>query len=206
MLLSRHPAIRLDISASSFERMAQQLRSGGVDVAVGFEAAFSEQPDFRREALAPLRTTLFARKDHPILGVGKVTEQELARYSIVSPSDSRPYGAYIRQIFESQGVDATTRIHIVDHFALVKRLVANSDALGVAAVAYTTTASFSRSFARVPFLESFPLAPLCCAVRTRWEARPAVRAFMKACRECFPLTHVGLASASSEASRELLGM
>ena len=32
LLLSRHPDIRLDISASSFERMAQQLRSGGVDV------------------------------------------------------------------------------------------------------------------------------------------------------------------------------
>ena len=191
LLLSRHPNVHLDISGSSFERMVQQLRTGAVDVAVGFEAAFSEQPDFRREALSPLRTTLFVRAGHPLLAYEAITERELAQYDMVSPSDSRPYGAYMKDIFESQGVDPTTRIHVIDHFPIVKRIVANSDAVGIAAVSYAETSFFKRHFARVSFLETFPLAPLCCAVRTRWEVRPPARAFIKACRECRPMTDTG---------------
>jgi len=187
LLLARHPNIRLDISGSSFERMVQQLRTGGVDVAVGFEAAFSEQPDFRRQPLAPLRTTLFVRRDHPILEHDQVGPQELAQYDFVSPSDSRPYGTFIREMYEMHGVDAHTRIHIIDHFPIVKRIVAATDAIGVVAVPYTEADSFKRRFVRVPYLESFPLAPLCCAVRSRWETPPAARAFIKACKECRPL-------------------
>ncbi len=187
LLLSRHPNIRLDINGSSFERMVQQLRIGGVDVALGFEAAFSEQPDFRREPLAPLRTTFFVRQGHPILSSAEVNVRELARYDLISPSDSRPYGSSIREIYESQGVDAHSRIHIIDHFPVVKNIVAKTDAIGIVAIPYTETEAFKRHFVRVHYLESFPLAPLCCAVRSRWETRPAVRAFIKACRECRPM-------------------
>lgn len=187
LLLSRHPNIRLDISGASFERMVQQLHTGAVDVVLGMEAAFSERPDFRREPLEPLRTTLFARRGHPITECAHVTEKELAQYDFVSPSDSRPYGTAIRDIFESQEIDATTRIHIIDEFSIVKRIVANTDAIGVVGIPYTLAESFTRKFVRVPYFESFPLAPLCCAVRSRWEARPAVRAFLKACRECRPI-------------------
>ena len=186
LLLSRHPNIRLDISGSSFERMVQQLRTGGVDVALGFEAAFGEQPDFRREPLAPLHTTFFVRQDHPILTSAEVTAHELARYEVISPSDSRPYGTTIREIYEGQGVDAHAHIHIIDHFPVVKSIVANTNAIGIVAIPYTESETFKRRFVRVPFLETFPLAPLCCAVRSRWETRPAVRAFIKACRECRP--------------------
>ncbi len=188
LLLSRHPNVRLDVSGSSFERMVQQLRTGGVDVALGFEAAFSEQPDFRREPLAPLRTTFFVRRGHPILECAQVTPRELAQYDMVTPSDSRPYGTFMRDMYESEGVDAHSRIHIVEHFPVVKSIVAITDAIGVVAIPYTNTESFKRRFARLPYLESFPLAPLCCAVRSRWETRPAVRAFIKACRECRPIT------------------
>lgn len=187
LLLSRYPNIRVDISGSSFERMVQQLRTGGVDVALGMEAAFSEQADFRREPLAPLVTTLFARRGHPILEAVDVTEKEIAQYDFVSPSDSRPYGTVIRQIYESQGVDPALRIHTVDDFAIAKRIVSRTDAIGVVAVPFTETETFQKRFVRVPYFESFPLAPLCCAVRSRWEARPAVRAFIKACRECRPV-------------------
>lgn len=198
LLLSRHPNVRLDISGSSFERMVQQLRTGGVDVALGFEAAFSEQPDFRREPLAPLRTTFFVRHSHPILDLAQVTARELARYDMVSPSDSRPYGTVIRDIYESEGVDAHARIHIVDYFPVVKRIVATTDAIGIVAIPYTESEGFRRRFARVPFLETFPLAPLCCAVRSRWETRPAVRAFIKACRECRPMPDATFAEARKQ--------
>ncbi len=65
-LLARHPSIRLDVSGAGFERVAQQLRNGDIDVALGFDEAFAERADFRREPLPAAPTVLFARKDHPL--------------------------------------------------------------------------------------------------------------------------------------------
>jgi DNA-binding transcriptional LysR family regulator len=181
-LLARHPDLRFDVSGASFERMAQQLRNGDVDVAVGFDDAFAERPDFRREPLTPAPTVLFARKDHPIFSSAPLTAADVARYPFVAPTHSRPYGARIHDIFESQGVDAQSRIHTVDFFPLVKRIVATSDAISVVATAYIRTAAFKRSFAVLETAGEPPEARLCAAVRARWEPKPAVRAFISACR------------------------
>ena len=184
-LLARHPNLRFDVSGASFERMAQQLRNGDVDVAIGFEDAFAERPDFKREPLPSAPTVLFARKDHPILRQAPQGAAEIAAYPFVSPTDSRPYGARIRDIFESQGVDARSRIHTVDYFPLVKRIVATSDAISVVATAYTQTAAFKRAFAVLETQSQPPEARLCVAIRARWAPRPAVRAFISACRVSF---------------------
>jgi DNA-binding transcriptional LysR family regulator len=181
-LINRHPSIRFDVSGASFERMAQQLRGSAVDVAIGFEDAFADHADFERQPLAPLKTTIFVRKGHPLLDISSPTIADVAKYEYVTPSDSRPYGTRIRDIYESQGIDPRTKIHVVDCFPLVKRIVANSNAIGVVAVAYTQTATFQKRFAALDLVSRFPLAPLCCAIRAKWEPKPAVRAFIAACR------------------------
>ena len=181
-LLARHPRLRFDVSGASFERMSQQLRNGDVDVAIGFEDAFAERPDFKRERLTPAPTVLFVRRDHPILKMPIQTAADVARYPFVAPTESRPYGARIRNIYESQGVDAQTQIHTVDYFPLVKRIVATSDAISVVATAYTHTAAFRKAFCVVDTGDQPPVAQLCCAIRARWEPKPAVRAFISACR------------------------
>src|SRR5580693_3180908 len=79
-LVARHPTIRLDIVGGGFDRIVQQLRAGAIDVALGYEAAFEAQPDFRREPLPPLRTTFFVRQGHPILECDEVTTAEIAKY------------------------------------------------------------------------------------------------------------------------------
>lgn len=187
-LISRHPAIRLDITGVPFERAVQQLRSGSLDIVLGFEAAFAEQPDFRIDAMPPMRTTFFVRQDHPILELAQFTTRELSQYEMISPSDSRPYDAFMRHIYEENGIDAQTMMHFIDYFPIVSRMILNTDAIGVVSVHYTQTRAFQRRFARLPFLETQPLAPLCCATRLRLSPRPAVRAFIKACRERLPAT------------------
>lgn len=188
ILLRRYPKIRFEISASSFERVVQQLRNGGVDVAVGFEAAFREWPELRREPLGGLQTTLFARKDHPILTKDDATMADLASYEFVAPTDSRPYGAVIREFYEREDVDWKTRIHIVDYFPIVKRLVANSNAFGVVERAHAATPRFQRQFTtldRLNIFASHVADPFCCAVRGRWEPKPVTRAFIRAMGESF---------------------
>lgn len=183
-LISRHPSIRLNIVGGNYDRIVQQLRVGTIDVALGYEAAFKEQPDFRCEQMAPMRTTFFARRGHPILDCADVTKAEIAKYDLISPSGSSPYNFIWRQIYEDCGVDVHERLHTVDYFPIVARLIRNINAISVASIHYTQTSIFKKHFAVVPF--PLPPSSLCCATRLRWSPRPAVRAFIKACRERLP--------------------
>lgn len=180
-LLKRHPSVRVDISGSSVERMVQQLRNGAVDIAVGFDAAFADWPDLRRhEIFNEDPGLLFVRRSHPILDNRRASLKSLAKYDFVSPSDSRPYGAIIRALYEDQGLDWRKHIHVVDFFPIVKRIVATTDAIGVMVVGYADRApAFNAQFSVLAGLNPFAVAaPLCCAVRARWEVRPAARAFI----------------------------
>lgn len=185
-LMARHPSIRLDLVGGSFDKIVQQLRSGAIDVALGYEAAFEGQPDFRRDAMPPLQTTFFVRQGHPILDCEEVTTADIAKYDLISPSGSPPYDFVWRKIYEEAGSDAQDRLHIVDYFPIVARLVATTDAISLVSIRYTQTRIFQSRFACVPYEEGLKPSGLCCATRLRWSPRPAVRAFIQACRERMP--------------------
>jgi DNA-binding transcriptional LysR family regulator len=189
----QHPTIRLEIVGDSFDKILEQLRSGGVDVALGYDAAFKEQPDLRREAMQPLRTTFFARHGHPILNCGAVTPAQIAKYAIVSPSASLPYENVWRQLYAELGFDAQDRMHIIDYFPIVERIVANTDAISLVAIPYTHTGIFKKRFVTLDLIETLPAAPICCAMRLRGTPRPAVRAFIEACRELIPSSNTDAA-------------
>ena len=179
-LLSRHPAIRFEIVGSSFERAIQLLRTGSVDVAVGFEDAFAEWSELKRDPIGSLRAVLFVRKGHAILEAQESSQKELSRFEFIVPSDSRPYGTIVRSIFENSGMFHWQRhVHMIDYFTIVKRIVASSDAIGVTTLEYAETDSFKASYARVPGESPFAPAPMCCAIRSRWEPSRAVKAFMR---------------------------
>lgn len=180
-LLKKHPSIRLDVTGATFQRTVQMLRSGGIDAAVGFEAAFAEWPDLKSQRIFnDGRGVLFVRRGHPILEARRPTLKTLAKHEFVSPSDSRPYGAIIRALYEDQGIDWRKRIHVVDFFPMVKEIVAKTDAIGVImSDVAERSASFRSQFVTLDTINPFPEpSPMCCAIRARWEVRPAVRAFM----------------------------
>jgi len=185
-LLRRHPGIRYDITSATFETVVQLLRTGGVDVALGFDAAFGEWSDLHREPMGGLEVELFVRKGHPLLHKATVRVADLADYDFVAPSDSRPYGDSIRDIYLSRNVRWEDRIHRVDYFPLVRRLVATSDAIGIATRIHSQTANFRARFEPLSGVDLWPPSPLCCARRARWEPKPAVRAFIAAIRQVLP--------------------
>lgn len=185
-LTKRHPSIRLHLVGGSFDRIVEQLRAGAIDVALGYEAAFETQPDFRRESVPSLRTTFFVRQGHPILERKEVTLADIAKYDLISPSGSPPYEAVWRGLYETVDAEPHGRVHIVDYFPIVARLVRNSDAISLVSTQFTQTRAFKARFASVPSLGALPPSPLSCATRLRWAPGPAVRAFVQACREQMP--------------------
>jgi DNA-binding transcriptional LysR family regulator len=177
-LLSRHPGIRYEIIGSSFERMIRLLRNGSVDVALGFDAAFAEWSDVRREPVATLQGVLFVRTGHPLLTRDRVRMEDLADFDFVTPSDSRPYGAAIREIYETRGIDWRKHLHVIDNFSIVRQIVATSDSIGVTTAELAATPFFATGFGMIKDVSPFAPAPLSCAVRSRWDPKPAVRAFL----------------------------
>lgn len=185
-LVARHPGIQLHITGGSFDKIVQQLRVGAVDVALGYEAAFEAQPEFRLDTLPPLRAKFFVRHGHPILEREAVTIAEMSQYDLISPSGSPPYDMVLRKAYEDADPEGHGHMHIVDYFPIVARLVRNSDAIGLVSLEFTKSRMFRRHFTCVPYTESLPPSPLCCATRLKWSPRPAVRAFIQVCRERFP--------------------
>ena len=182
VLLSRHPAIRLDVSGASFERTVQLLESGALDVAVGFDEAFAGWPDLTRKAIGLLESTLFVRKDHPLLARDAVSLADLAGYDFVSPSESKPYGDAIRRLYDAVGVSWHKRVHVLDYFPASARLVRSTDAVAMVNRAYTRSDAFLRRFSVLEHPDFFPPAPLCCAYRTQRRLSPASRAFVATMR------------------------
>jgi DNA-binding transcriptional LysR family regulator len=177
-LLARHPGIRYEIIGSSFERVIRLLRNGSVDVALGFDAAFAEWSDVRREPVATLQGVLFVRRGHPLLARNTIGMADLADFDFVTPSDSRPYGVVIREIYETRGIDWRKHLHVIDNFSIVRQIVARSDAIGVTTAELGAIPLFAKSFSVIEDVSPFAPSPLACAVRSRWDPKPAVRAFL----------------------------
>ncbi len=183
-LRERHPSTRFELVASNFERVLQLLRTGVIDVALGFDELFSGCAEVQREQVSTMQSVFFVRKDHPILSEGSITSAVLACYDFVVPSDSRPYGSSIRGIIEESG-DGRRHLHVIDYFPIVRRFVASSDVIGITTEEYSASPEFRAKFARVPG-SPFSPAPICCVVRSRSEATAPVRAFLQAARAEIP--------------------
>lgn len=183
LLLRRHPGIKFDINGSTFERTVQLLRSGSVDVALGFDAAYSDWADIHRETIQAVRSVNFVRKGHPLLERSSLTAADLAAFDFVSPSDGRPYGVAVRKIYEDANIEWHKRVHVVDYFPLVREIVAKSNAIGVVTELFARTRAFEADFVALPDLNLLPPSTMCCAVRKRWEPKPIVRAFIRAVKE-----------------------
>ena len=115
---------------------------------------------------------------------GKVTKDILAQYNYVVPSESRPYGIAIRSMFTD--VDHWRSICILSTFPIARRMVATSDTIGVTTREFSASEKFAASFERVQSEGILPYAGMCCAVRSRWDPPPGVKAFIRAMREKVP--------------------
>jgi DNA-binding transcriptional LysR family regulator len=185
-MIRRHPAIRVEVTGGKFETMVQLLRTGAVDVAVGFEAAFREWPDLTRHPIAALRPALFVRARHPLLELGRITIDDLSRYEFISPSDSRPYGELIRELYEGRNIDWRKNLHVIDYFPAVRQLVAMTDAIGTVAMSNAMEAALDKRFAILNGVDLLPESNMSCATRARWSPRPATKAFINTMAKLLP--------------------
>lgn len=177
-LIRRHPAVRIEILTGNSERGVQLLSRGDIDVAFGLQAAFGAWSQFRCETIASAEIVPFVRQDHPILAQRPIGEDVLIRYDFVVPSSSEPYTSIIQAMFERHGHRPSDRLHMTDHFPLVRRIVGSSDAIGLVAREFARTTRFRERFVVLNEVKVLEPLVMCYAVRTRWPVKPAVRALI----------------------------
>jgi DNA-binding transcriptional LysR family regulator len=76
------------------------------------------------------------------------------------------------------GTGLVDRLHVINFFPLVCRIVESSHAIGVVATSGTNNRAFQNKIVALSDIDLFKYLPLCCAVRTRWPAKPAMRALI----------------------------
>ena len=161
------------------ERCVHQLRSGAVDVAFGFEQAFTEWSDLKLTQVGVISAVLYVRRGHPILHGSPVSRAELATYDCVMPSDSRPFGNILRALFESEGVAWQRHLYVTDHQMIARRMVARSNAFALTSAEVAVSEGFGELFECVPVEGLFEPFPISCATRARWELSRPVKAFLQ---------------------------
>jgi DNA-binding transcriptional LysR family regulator len=182
VLKERHPKLQLEIISSPFDRVAPMLHAGIVDVLLCVDDALRKWPQFRRHPLWELKTTAFVRNGHPLLS-GEITEEKVAQYEIISTSDSEPYSGEIRALYEKFGIDWRERIHHIDFYPNVRKVVERSDALGTVIISEAEKRAFQARFTLLPRMECFSKINICCATRERWEDGPILRTFIDIMRD-----------------------
>jgi len=182
-LLHQRPGIRIEMVTGTSERGVQLLTRGDIDVAFGMHAAFANWAQFKCEKVGALDAIPFVRRGHPILTMGLVTGEMLTKFDFIVPSSSEPYTTVVRQMYEANGLPSTDRLHVIDFFPLVLRMVASSDTIGFVAVESANGKRFQERFVALGGAHLFQAPPVCCAIRARWPARPATRALIAQVRK-----------------------
>jgi len=185
-LIARHPRLRFEVLGSSLERLVQLARSGGVDVAFGYEDAFLEWTDLKRDRCGQVQGVLFVRKGHPLLDLKAVSYADLTAYNCILPADTKPFSTVLRELYGAKGVNWHERLLVTDNLNIMMRVVANSDAFALTSAEVTQSPGFAETFEGLAVKDLFQPFHLCCATRARWELSPVVTAFLRVMRETTP--------------------
>ena len=182
-LLKRHPSIRYHLVGSTFDAI-QLLRTGAIDVAFGFEEAFADWSQVKRVHFHDA-IRFFVRKGHPIMKRGKVTKDILAQYNFVVPQN--------RGLTALQSAPCLLMSIIGGDICILSTPFPSPDAWSQHQTqSALRRVNFPPRRNLRPHLNGckarciLPYAGMCCAVRSRWDPPPGVKAFIRAMREKVP--------------------
>jgi DNA-binding transcriptional LysR family regulator len=182
---NRYPNMRFDTSGAGVGRTVQHLQNGGLDIVVGFEAALADRPDIQIERVGTLQVFPFVRRDHPLSKIRHITHADLAAYEWVLPTDALPFSDVLSKIYNASADEWRDHVHLIENCNVARQFIFSSDAIGIASALSVSVADFADDFCVLDSNELFGAQSICCAIRTRWDPSPVVRAFISTTRQAF---------------------
>ena len=141
-----YPGIHISVTDGGLDEMAQALLVGQVDLVVGAVSHLSPRRELQLDTVAPLHHILIARLDHPLAAMSNPTAAQVLAYPLILPSAGLTTEAQISHAYIKAGLSPTPPQYVCDHFGLVKRLVASTNAISPVVSLAPTSERFRHEF------------------------------------------------------------
>jgi DNA-binding transcriptional LysR family regulator len=133
-LLRHHPALMVDLSVADWSVLIRRVASGELELAIADTGIAQQDDRLVVESLPRHKLSFFCRPGHPLAGSATLTLEELRKYPLVGtalPPQLAALAAKDRKGMRANLPAGVTAPEIrVDTFALVRRIVMQSDAVG----------------------------------------------------------------------------
>jgi DNA-binding transcriptional LysR family regulator len=133
-LVRRHPALMVDLSVADWSVLIRRVASGELELAIADTGIAKQDDRLVVESLPRHKLSFFCRSGHPLAGSAALTLEELREYPLVGtalPPQLAALAAKDRKGMRANLPAGVTAPEIrVDTFALVRRIVMQSDAVG----------------------------------------------------------------------------
>lgn len=133
-LVARHPALMVDLSVGDWSELIRRVVSGELELAIADTGLAMQDDRLVVESLPTHQLSLFCRKGHPLAGRATLTLEQVRRFALVGtalPPQLAALAAMERRGLRSNLPAGITAPEIrVDTFALARRIVLESDAVG----------------------------------------------------------------------------
>jgi DNA-binding transcriptional LysR family regulator len=133
-LVRHHPALMVDLSVADWSELIRRVASGELELAIADTGIAKQDDRLVVESLPRHKLGFFCRSGHPLAGSAGLTLEELRRYPLVGtalPPQLAGLAAKDRKGMRANLPAGVTAPEIrVDTFALARRIVMQSDAVG----------------------------------------------------------------------------
>jgi DNA-binding transcriptional LysR family regulator len=186
-LVQRHPALMVDLAVADWSELIRRVASGELELAVADTGVAQHDDRLVVESLPRHQLNFFCRVGHPLAGRAALTLEELRKYPLVGATLPPQLSALaakdkkgMRANLPAGGVAPEIR---VDTFALARRIVMQSDAVGGAVLSQIGNSLARGELAMLP-LELTWLKTNYGIIRlANRTPSPAATAFMEILRE-----------------------
>lgn len=133
-LVQRHPTLMVDLSVADWSDLIRRVASGELELAIADTGLAKQDERLVADSLPQHKLSFFCRKGHPLSGRAALTLDELRKYPLVGtalPPQLAALAAKDRKGMRANLPAGVTAPEIrVDTFALARRIVMQSDAVG----------------------------------------------------------------------------
>ena len=124
-----YPGIKIEVVDRDVEAVASAVIQGELDLVVGMQPNLVQWTELEVIKVATLNQFFISRHDHPLTELAVPTAQDLMKYPLVLPSAGFTTQAQIAKAYIDAGLTPRPAHYVVDHFPMVERLVARTDAV-----------------------------------------------------------------------------
>lgn len=124
-----YPGVHIEVTDGAIDETAEAVITGRIDLAIGGVNYLSAWPKLEINTIAHLHHFMIARIGHPLAQSQPVAADQLLRYPLIMPTAGLTTQTQLNRAYVAAGLSPTPPHYLCDHFPLVKRLVAATDAI-----------------------------------------------------------------------------